>query len=226
MSGYTFDPAVIWHNLPYLLGGLWLTLVISAIGIAGALLIGVAGGAIRIFELRGLSGLVRGYVEFVRNTPFLVQLFFLYFALPEVGIRLSGFTVAWLALMVHGGAYNVENFRAGFGATAAGFREGARALGLSGWQAFRHVTFPIGVRAALPSVSNTCISVLKGSSLMVAIGFPELTDRAVSIVGLTFRVYEMFFTIAALYLLVVWAFSAIMHWVERRVALPGFGVAA
>lgn len=224
MSGYTFDPAIIRDNLPALLAGLQLTLIVSAIGIAGALLLGAAGGAIRYFNVRFLSAIVRGYVEFIRNTPFLVQLFFLYFALPGIGLKLSGFTVAWLSLMIHGGAYNVENFRAGFGATAAGFREGARALGLSGWQAFRFVTFPIGVRTALPSISNTCISVLKGSSLMVAIGFPELTDRAVTIVGLTFRVYEMFFAIAVLYLAVVWLLSAMMHWVERRLALPGIGI--
>jgi len=224
MSGYTFDPAIIWQNLPFLLGGLLLTLEVSLIGIAGALAIGIAGGAVRTFQLPVLNGIVRAYVEFIRNTPFLVQLFFLYFALPGIGLRLSGFTVAWLTLMIHGGSYNVENFRAGFTSTAAGFREGARALGLSGWQAFRYVTFPIGFRTALPSVSNTCISVLKGSSLMVAIGFPELTDRAVSIVGQTFRVYEMFFTIAVIYLLVVWAFSIFMRWAERRIAIPGFSV--
>jgi len=222
MSGYTFDPAIIWQNLPFLLGGLLLTLEVSLIGIAGALAIGIAGGAVRTFQLPVLSGVVRAYVEFIRNTPFLVQLFFLYFALPGLGLRLTGFTVAWLTLMIHGGSYNVENFRAGFTSTAAGFREGARALGLSGWQAFRYVTFPIGFRTAMPSVSNTCISVLKGSSLMVAIGFPELTDRAVSIVGQTFRVYEMFFTIAVIYLLVVWAFSMLMRWAERRMAIPGF----
>ncbi|HTX03452.1 MAG TPA: amino acid ABC transporter permease [Candidatus Acidoferrales bacterium] len=224
MSGYTFDPGIIWQNLPNLLGGLLLTLEVSLIGIIGALAIGIVGGAVRTFRLPVLSGIVRAYVEFIRNTPLLVQLFFVYFALPELGVRLSGFTVAWLTLMIHGGSYNVENFRAGFGSTAAGFREGARALGLSGWQAFRHVTFPIGVRTAMPSVTNTCISVLKGSSLMVAIGFPELTDRAVSIVGETFRVYEMFFTIAVIYLLVVWTLSIVMRWAERRMAIPGFGI--
>ncbi|HEY1729734.1 MAG TPA: amino acid ABC transporter permease [Candidatus Baltobacteraceae bacterium] len=224
MSGYTFDPAIIWQNLPNLLGGLLLTLEVSLIGIIGALVIGIAGGAVRTFELPVVSGIVRVYVEFIRNTPFLVQLFFLYFALPELGLRLSGFTVAWVTLMIHGGSYNVENFRAGFTSTAAGFREGARALGLSPWQAFRYVTFPIGIRTAMPSVTNTCISVLKGSSLMVAIGFPELTDRAVSIVGQTFRVYEMFFTIAIIYLVVVWALSIVMHWAERRMAIPGFSI--
>jgi polar amino acid transport system permease protein len=224
MSGYTFDPAIIWQNLPNLLGGLLLTLEVSLIGIIGALVIGIAGGAVRTFELPIVSGIVRVYVEFIRNTPFLVQLFFLYFALPELGLRLSGFTVAWVTLMIHGGSYNVENFRAGFTSTAAGFREGARALGLSPWQAFRYVTFPIGIRTAMPSVTNTCISVLKGSSLMVAIGFPELTDRAVSIVGQTFRVYEMFFTIAVIYLVVVWALSIVMHWAERRMAIPGFSI--
>lgn len=224
MSGYTFDPAIIAQNLPALLAGLALTLEVSAIGILGALLIGAIGGAVRYFDIKGPAAVVRGYVEFIRNTPLLVQLFFLYFALPEIGLKLSGFTVAWMSLMVHGGAYNVENFRAGFGATAAGYREGARALGLSTWQAFRFVTLPIGIRTALPSISNTCISVLKGSSLMVAIGFPELTDRAVTIVGLTFRVYEMFFAIAVLYLAVVWVLSAVMHWVERRLAVPGIGV--
>ncbi|MGH7715644.1 MAG: ABC transporter permease subunit, partial [Vulcanimicrobiaceae bacterium] len=106
MSGYTFDPSIIWQNLPNLLGGLLLTLEVSFIGIIGALAIGIVGGAVRTFEIPVLSGIVRTYVEFIRNTPFLVQLFFMYFALPGLGVKLSGFTIAWLTLMIHGGSYN------------------------------------------------------------------------------------------------------------------------
>jgi His/Glu/Gln/Arg/opine family amino acid ABC transporter permease subunit len=220
VPGYHFDPRVILQQLPALADGLRLTLVVSAIGMAGAFLVGLAGGAACALNLPLLRWAVPAYVEVFRNTPLLVQIFFLYFALPEIGVKLSGFTVAWLALVLWGGAYNTENFRAGFEAVERGYREAARALGLGTWQTFATVVLPLGLRTALPSTTNTLISVLKNSSFMVAIGFPELTDTTVSIVSLTFRVFELFGVIGVVYLVLAWALSALMRGVERRLALP------
>ena len=217
---YALDPGYVLQVLPELLAGLRLTLAISAIGVGGALLLGLLGGGLRAARVPIANHAVNAYVEFFRNTPLVVQVVFLYFGLPEINLRLSAFTVGWLALVLWGGAYNVENFRAGFEAVNRGHREAGTALGLTGLQTFRHVVMPIGVRIALPSLTNTCISVLKNSSYMVAISLPELTTTAVNIVALSFRVFEMFFAIAAFYLVLVWGLAALMALVERRLALP------
>jgi len=217
---YALDPGYVLKALPDLWAGLRWTLAVSAIGIAGSLVLGLAGGAVRAARIPIFGGAVGLYVEFFRNTPLLIQVFFLYFALPELHVTLSAFTVAWLALVLWGGAYNVENFRAGFQAVNPGYQEAARALGLSAWATFAAVILPIGLRTAVPSLTNTCISVLKNSSYMIAISFPELTATAINIVSTSFRVFEMFAAIAVIYLGLVWVLSALMAVVERRLALP------
>ena len=217
---YTLDPAYVLKTLPELAAGLRFTLLVSLVGITGSLLVGLVGGALRAARVPVVDQVVGAYVEFFRNTPLLVQIFFLYFGLPELHLTFSAFNVAWLALVLWGGAYNVENFRAGFQAVNRGYQEAARALGLTAWTTFLYVVLPIGLRTALPSLSNTCISVLKNSSYMVAISFPELMTTAVNIVSLSFRVFEVFGAIAVIYLVLVWALSGFMSVVERRLALP------
>ena len=220
-SGYHFDPGFIAHHLGELGTGLLRTLEISAIGMAGALLVGVLLGAISALRIPVARQLITVYVEVFRNTPLLVQIFFLYFALPDAGLQLSGFTVGWLSLLLWGGAYNVENFRAGFEAVEGGYVEACRALGFPRLAAFRHVTLPLGARIALPSATNTLISVFKNSSFMVAIGYPELTETAVNIVAVTFRTFEMFLAIGVIYLGLIWLMSLGAGAVERRFAIPG-----
>jgi His/Glu/Gln/Arg/opine family amino acid ABC transporter permease subunit len=220
MTVASFEWAFILDNLPELAGGVRRTLEVSAIGIAGAFLIGLVLGAARAHRLPVVSQLAAVYVEVIRNTPILVQIFFLFFGLPQVGIRFDGFTVAWLAVMIWGGAFNTENFRAGFEAVPFRYREAGLALGFSRLSTFFHVTFPIGARIALPSSINTYISVLKNTSLMVAIGYPELTNVALNIVATTFRTFEMFFVLGVVYLGIVWTLSALIRVLEARLALP------
>ncbi|WP_052744202.1 amino acid ABC transporter permease [Streptomyces odonnellii] len=220
-SGYHFDPGFIAEHLGELGTGLLRTLAISAIGMAGALVVGVLLGAISALRVPVARQLITAYVEVFRNTPLLVQIFFLYFALPETGLRLDGFTVGWLSLLLWGGAYNAENFRAGFEAVEGGYVEACRALGFPRLAAFRHVTLPLGARIALPSVTNILISVFKNSSFMVAISYPELTETAVNIVAVTFRASEMFLAIGIVYLALVWLMSLGAGAVERRFAIPG-----
>ena len=220
---YEFQWRVIANNLPALLSGLRWTLIISAIGIVGSLLVGLVGGAIRAHRIPGAHQALAAYIEAIRNTPLLVQIFFLFFALPEIGLKLGGFTVAWLSLTLWGSAYQIENFRAGFEAVSPAYREGGRALGMSTFDVFFLITLPMGVRIALPSLTNISISVLKNSAFMVAIGFPELTERVVDIVSLSFRVFEMFFVLAVVYLALVWGLSALMRLAEARFAIPEQG---
>lgn len=220
-TGYQFHWGVIGEHLPELWDGLLRTLAISAIGMAGSVVVGIVLGGAAALRIPVLRTLIWVYVEIFRNTPLLVQIFFLYFALPDIGISLSGFTVGWLSLVLWGGAYNVENFRAGFQAVDRSYVEGCRALGFPRLAAFRRVNLPLGWRASLPSVTNTLVSVFKNSSFMIAISFPELTETTVNIVAVSFRVFELFIVIGVVYLGLVWLMSLGAQFIERRFAVPG-----
>jgi His/Glu/Gln/Arg/opine family amino acid ABC transporter permease subunit len=207
-------------NWEELLGGIRRTLEASAIGIAGAFVIGLVLGAARAHRVPVVSQLAGVYVEAIRNTPILAQIFMLYFALPQVGVRLEAFTVAWVAVMVWGGAFNTENFRAGFEAVPARYREAGLALGFSRVSTFFNVTLPIGGRIALPSSINTYISVLKNTSLMYVIAYAEATTTALQINANTLQGTETFAFLAVTYLTIVWTLSALIRYMESRLALP------
>jgi polar amino acid transport system permease protein len=215
-----FDWSYLGDNWEELLRGLRRTLQVSAIAIAGAFVIGLVLGAARAARVPVVSQLAAVYVEIIRNTPILVQIFFLYFGLPQIGIRLDAFTVAWLAVTIWGGAFNTENFRAGFEAVPKRFHEAGLALGFSRLATFLNVTLPIGGRIALPSSINTYISVVKNTSLMYVIAYPELTKTALDIQALTLQTIETFSVLAVTYLIIVWTMSASIRVLERHLALP------
>jgi His/Glu/Gln/Arg/opine family amino acid ABC transporter permease subunit len=216
----TFDWSAIWDNRGALAEGLWRTIQVSAIGIAGATVIGIVLGAIRAHRIPVLTQLAAAYVETIRNTPILVQIFLLFYALPyaPLHLRFSGFVTAWLAVTIWGGAFNTENFRAGFEAVPYRYREAGLALGFSRLATFYRVTLPIGGRISLPSTINTYVSVLKNTSLMTAIGFQELTGTSRSISASNFRDVEMLSTVAVTYLVLVWSLSGVVRLLERRLA--------
>jgi polar amino acid transport system permease protein len=208
------------ENFDELVAALKRTLWVSAIAIAGALVIGLVLGAARAHRVPVISQLAAVYVEVIRNTPILVQIFFLFYGLPQVGIRLEAFTVAWLSVMIWGGAFNTENFRAGFEAVPARLREAGFALGFGGIGTFLNVTLPIGGRIALPSSINTYISVVKNTSLMYVISYPELTTTVLQIQALTLETVEAFTVLALTYLIIVWTMSAAIRLLESHLALP------
>src|SRR6266496_1412815 len=188
-----------------LLHGLLNTLKVSAIAIAGSYAIGIVLGAARAHHIPVISQLAAVYVEVIRNTPILVQIFMIFYGLPQFGILLNQFTVAWLAVMIWGGAFNTENFRAGFLAVSHRHREAALALGFRPLSAFLNVTLPIGGRIALPSSINTSISVVKNTSLMYVIGYMELTTTALNISNLTLETTEALTLLGIVYLALVWS---------------------
>ncbi len=214
--------AVIWDNRIALLHGLERTLKVSAIAVAGAFVVGIVLGAARAYRIPVISQLAAVYVEVIRNTPILVQIFFLFYGLPKLHVVPQPFTVAWLAVLVWGGAFNTENFRAGFGAVGLHYREAAQALGLGRLGTFLNVALPLGLRIALPSTINTSASVLKNTALMTAIGYAELTNTAYSIASVTFRDLEMYTVLGATYLVLVWSLSGLIRLVERRLAIPEY----
>jgi His/Glu/Gln/Arg/opine family amino acid ABC transporter permease subunit len=203
-----------------LLAGLGRTLLVSSIAIAGSFAVGLLLGAARAHRIPVISQLAAVYVEVIRNTPILVQIFFVFFGLPSAGIRLDAFTVAVAAVTIWGGAFNTENFRAGFEAVPARYREAGYALGFSPLRTFLNVTLPIGGRIALPPSINTYISVVKNTSLVYVIGYEELTTTALNINALSPRTLETFGTLAVVYLALVWSLSGLIRLLESRLALP------
>jgi His/Glu/Gln/Arg/opine family amino acid ABC transporter permease subunit len=232
----SFDWQFIWDNRQQIWDGFINTMKASAVGVLGAFAIGLVLGAARAHRIPVVSQVAAAYVEVIRNTPILVQIFFLYNSLPVVpgeiagvtipgvgddGIQVDVFTIAWLSVMIWGGAFNTENFRAGFEAVPRRFREAGYALGFTPLKTFLNVTLPIGGRIALPSSINTYISVLKNTSLVgLVVGYPELTNVANNIQSITFRTFEMFAVLAVIYLAIVWTLSALIRLLETHLALP------
>ena len=212
--------AFVSANHEELLDGLLNTLKVSGFAIVGAFFIGAILGAARAHRIPVISQLTAVYVEVIRNTPILVQIFMFYYAFPQFGLTWSAFTVALVSVMVWGGAFNSENFRAGFEAVSHRHREAALALGFGRFAAFVNVTLPIGGRIALPSSINTYISVLKNTSLMYVIGYAELTTTALNISNLTLETTEALTMLAIVYLTLVWTLSALIRLLESRLALP------
>jgi polar amino acid transport system permease protein len=201
--------------------GLKATLIVSILGIVGSVVIALVAAVLLQHGPWVTRVLVRTYIELIRGTPLLVQAFFLYFGLPEVGIRLDAFTVASLSLILWGGAYNAENLRAGMDAVNTGLREAAAAMGFNSLQTLRFVVIPIGLRVSLPSVTNISISVLKQSALLIAVGYRELTYAATSVVYETFRVAEMFLALGIIYLALVWTLSWLAGRLQKHWGVVG-----
>ena len=212
---HNFDVAYIIASLPALLEGARMTIIVSAISMTLGVVIGVAGASVRIFNPPVLSLLARGYVEFIRNTPLLVQIFFIFFGLPALGLKLSVFWSGIVALTIWGGAYNIENIRGGFLSVGKRMREAAEALGIDRLRYLWLIALPLGLRVAIPSVLNTSISVLKNSAYLQAIGLAELTFVAMDKLALDFRTLEMFAAIGCIYLGLVLSLS----WAVRRAEL-------
>jgi polar amino acid transport system permease protein len=219
-------PAQFWvEALPALLRGALLTLQVSALAILLAAVGGVVVAAARTAPLAPLRWAGAAYVEVFRNTPLLVQIFFVFFGLPRVGLRLSPFQSGLLALALYTAAYNAEVFRAGLEAVPRGLREAAAALGLSAWQRFRHVVLPVAVRISLPALGNNFVALVKNSSLVSTIGMVELTFVARDLEAWTFRSFEVYGLATVLYLglvlLLVWALRGVEARALAYLRLPG-----
>ena len=198
-----FDIHYLAAQWPALLDGVLMTLQVTLLAILCSLLIGILGGAVRVFKVPVLIQLVVLYVELIRNSPILVQLFFIFYGLPAVGMELSLFWSGVLCLSLWAGAYQIENMRGGLATVEHGMREASDALSLKTHHYFYLVALPIAVRTSLPAVLNTSISLLKNSSYLQAIGLAELTFVAVDRIATDFRAIEMFTAICVMYLLLV-----------------------
>jgi polar amino acid transport system permease protein len=211
-----FDIALISRIVPALAEGLTLTLVLSALAIvlASAWAIPVVLGLMSPF--RPLSLLTRFYVEAVRNTPVLVQMYFIFFGSAMVGFRLSGFTAGLIALVLQNGAYIAEIYRAGIQSVSRRQMEAGLAIGLTPGAAFRIVVLPQALRKVIPPLGNQGIVIIKDTALVATLSVAELTFQARMLADRTAAVYEIFFALALFYIAITSIFSALMRLVEWR----------
>jgi polar amino acid transport system permease protein len=214
--GYEFDFSFLWNYGPLIVEGLLGTLIISTVATAIGMVIGVGGAAMRLYAGHFLSSLVGFYVEIVRNTPFLVQLFLFYFGLPLVGLRLDANTSAVVAMAFNVGAYSIEIIRAGLVSIPQGQIEAGAALGLSGYQIFRDVMLLPALRGVYPSLTSQFILVMLTSSVVSVVSATDLTAAANDIASLTFHSFEIYVVITLIYLLMTMVFVLLFDVIERH----------
>ena len=213
---YKLDFTVVVERFPELLIGAMATIALSSTGIIIALIIGVGGALLRNSKNAYLHFIVSSFVELIRNTPFLVQIFFLFFALPCIGVKMSPNMTAVIALGINGGAYAIEIIRGGIDSVSRGQREAALAIGLSRLDVFRYVILKPALRAIYPSLTSQFVLLLLTSSVCASIAAFELTSLAQKIESDTFRSFEVYFTITAIYLALSWLLMSVFGLIGRR----------
>jgi polar amino acid transport system permease protein len=212
---YTLHYGQILPYLGYLAAGAWLSLQIAFLAFCGGLLIGTTAAALKTFGARPVRIVVNLYVGFFVNTPQLVQIYFLYFALPDAGILLTSYQAVLLGMTLNAGAYLTEIQRAGFLSRRQTEMEAAEVLGFSRWQQIRYVILPHIARVLFPPLSNQYILMTLGSSMAAIFGVEELTGRAFNINAQTFRSIEIFSLTALLYVGVTFAATIILSLIGR-----------
>ncbi|MGH7342122.1 MAG: amino acid ABC transporter permease [Candidatus Rokuibacteriota bacterium] len=217
---YEFSWEVIASSAPLLLVGVVATLELAGSSVAIGLPIGILGAAARVSRVRALRRIVGAYVEVIRNTPMLVQLYFIFYGLPRLGVRFDSDLTALLALSLYCGAYVVEIVRAGIEAVDRGQIEAARALGLGEASVFGRVVLPQAMRTALPAIGGQVIVMLKLSSLASVIGAEELTYVVVDVVAQTYRSFELYAMAGLVYLGLTLGVAALFRAVEARLRVP------
>jgi polar amino acid transport system permease protein len=206
---YTFQFGTVMDRFPELVAGAALTIRLSALTMIVGLTIGLSCAIAKVYGPRPLRWIVGGYVEFIRNTPFLIQLYFVFFALPHLGLRMSPNTSALLAMVINLGAYSTEIVRAGVEAIPGGQIEAGRALGLKRFQIIRFLILFPALKAVYPALTSQFILVLLGSSIVSAIAAEELTAVANTINSQTFRSFEIYMIVTVIYVAIVFGFRAV-----------------
>ena len=212
---YVFQFGEVWQEFDKLLLGAWLTVRLSAMTMVLGLGVGILGAVGKNSNHRWVRGLVQGYVEAIRNTPFLIQLLLVYLGLPSLGLRLTPEQAALLAMVVNLGAYATEIVRAGIEAVPRGQIEAGRALGLRAHQIFRFVVLVPALRTVFPALASQFILVMLASSVVSVISAEELTAVTDTIVARNFRSFEFYFVITGIYLLLTLLFQAMFGLIER-----------
>ncbi|WP_314412980.1 amino acid ABC transporter permease [Pantoea septica] len=215
MLGQLNFPA-LWPYWPELLAGLWVTIQLTVMATVVGVGLGILGAALRSGKASWASRLWGLYVEIIRNTPFVVQLFFIVFGLPNLGLKLTAGEAALLAMLINLGAYSTEIIRAGIQVTPKGQWEAGRVLGLTRAQTFLRVVLPPSLQRIYPALVSQCIIVMLGSSVVSQVSYEELTFAANLIQSRTFLSFEVYLVTTLIYLLLSIAMRQVLLALGRK----------
>lgn len=210
--GGLFDVKLAWESLPFVLGGLPMTLAVSIIGMAIGLLLGFFLALMRNSSKIALRWPARIYISFMRGTPILVFLFILYFGLPVIGIKLSALMAACLGFGLNSAAYIAEVNRAAINSIDHGQWESAKALNLNYWTTVRKIIIPQATRIALPPLTNVFMDMVKATSLAAVITVPELFQKTQIVVGRSFDAMTLYLLVALIY----WPICILIGFIQER----------
>lgn len=212
-----FEISYVWQAIPILLQGLKLTLFISLVGLCGGFVIGLIAGICRALGGRVSKAVSLVFVELIRGTPIMVQVMFIYFALPLlIPVRIEPITAAVVTIMINSGAYIAEITRGAILSINKGFKEAGLAMGLSSRATLWHIIMPLALRRMIPALGNQWIISIKDTSLFIVIGVAELTREGQEIIAGNFRALEVWTAVAVLYLIVTLCLSFLLKVLEKR----------
>jgi polar amino acid transport system permease protein len=206
---------------PDLLQGVVVTLELTVVALAVGLLFGLPAALARVYGGRWFRTIALAYIELFRGTPLLVQLFIVYYGLPDLGLTFSRLAAAFITLGMNSGAYQAEYFRGAIQAVGSGQLGAARAIGMSQMQAIRYIVLPQALRLALPAWSNEAVSMIKYTAVVFLIAVPDLMGKAKILAGRYFNPIEIYLTVALIYIILVAAATWIVRTVEIRMQTPG-----
>ncbi len=213
----------IMDSLPLYREAGWTTLKLGFWGILISLIIGFVCSIVLYFKVKVLKSIVQVYIELSRNTPLLIQLFFLYFGLTKLGIALSENACAIIGLSFLGGSYMAEAFRSGLEAISKTQIESGLSIGLNKAQLVRYVIFPQAFSVSMPSLGANCIFLLKETSIVGAISVVDLMNITKDLIGMYYQTFEALFMLVAVYLVIILPLSLLLTWFERKVRYAEFG---
>lgn len=223
IGGFLMNWTVIQQALPIFARGFELTLWLSLIGIVGSIIVGIIVSLVQYFKLPVLSQISTAYVELARNTPLLIQLFFLYYAFPVIGLKMSAEVCGIIGLIFLGGAYMAEGFTGGFNCVNPSQISSGKALGMNNFQLARYVVFPQGFSLSMPALTANIIFLIKETSIFSVIAIPELTNTALDLIGMYYRSNEYLLMLVVAYAIILIPVILLLTWLERRVRYASFG---
>ncbi|WOV83039.1 amino acid ABC transporter permease [Sporosarcina jeotgali] len=210
------DAAILIDSIPSLLKATIMTLFLSCISVVIALVIGFSTALIRILKVKILNEIASVYISIIRGTPLLVQIFVIYYGLPQIGISLDPISSGIMALSLNAGAYLSESFRASILAVDRGQMEAATSMGMTYGQAMRRIILPQSLRIAIPTLSNSFIVLVKDTSLVSVITVTELLQMSSLIIAKTFEPLTIYLVAAAIYWILITFFTTMLDKLEKR----------
>lgn len=210
-------------NLPLYEKAAWVTLKLAFGGILISIVVGLLCSVVLYFKVKGLEMIVKAYIELSRNTPLLVQIFFLYYGLPKLGLKMSPDVCAIIGLSFLGGSYMSEAFRGGIEAVSKSQIESGLSIALSKFQLARYVIIPQAFSVSLPSLGANCIFLLKETSVLGAISILDVMNLTKDLIGMYYKTFESLAMLVIVYVVLILPLSILLSWMERKVRYAEFG---